>query len=122
MYENLKLEVLEEKRYVTLLSQDLVIRTPQEFLDILAWGGERETNLFLFRDTNFAPEFYDLKTGLAGEILQKASTYSCRLAVVGTFAMVENERFRELMSELNKGWQVRFAQTVEEGVGWLLSP
>jgi hypothetical protein len=86
----------------------------------LAWGGENDTSLFVLEEMNFAPEFYDLKTGVAGEILQKLSNYRARLAIVGTFKMVGNERFRELMSELNKGSQVRFSRSRDEAISWVM--
>ncbi len=95
------------------------ISSPQDFLDLLALGGENETDCFVLEESNFAPAFYDLKTGLAGEILQKLSNYNCRLAVVGTFAGVKSKRFRELMSELNGGRLVRFAADRNEAIAWL---
>jgi hypothetical protein len=98
---------------------DQIIHSPQDFLDMMAWGGENGTNLLLLQEPNFAPAFYDLKTGLAGEILQKLSNYGCRLAIHGSFASVRSERFRELMREANKGSQLRFAESRDEALAWL---
>ena len=108
-----------DKQYLASCSSDQFVRTPQDFLDLLAWGSENETNLVMLQDVNFVPEFYDLKTGLAGEVLQKLSNYSARLAIVGTFDMVVSKRFRELMAESNKGSQVRFAHSRNEAISWL---
>lgn len=108
------------KRYVASCTSNRFICTPQDFVDLLAWGSESKTNLFVLEDLNFVPEFYDLKTGLAGEVLQKLSNYSARLAIVGTFEMVVCERFRELMSESNKGSQVRFARSRDEAISWMM--
>jgi hypothetical protein len=108
------------KPYVAGRTSEQFILTPQDLLDLLALGGEQRTNLFMLEDVNFAPGFYDLKTGLAGEILQKLSNYHCRLAIVGSFAMVRSERFRELMSESNKGSQLRFTGTREAALEWLM--
>ena len=88
---------------------------------MLAWGGERETNLLVLADSNFSEEFYRLRTGLAGEILQKVSNYRVRLAIVGSFEMVTGSKFREFMTESNRGSQVCFAKTLEEATRWLLS-
>ena len=71
-------------------------------------------------DFNFGPEFYDLKTGLAGELLQKLSNYSARLAIVGTFDMVASNRFRELMAEANKGSQIHFSRSRDDALSWLM--
>jgi len=120
MNQYVTLDFQGDKRFVTSRSSNQFIRTPQDFLDLLAWGGENQTNLFVLKDMNFVAKFYDLKTGLAGEVLQKLSNYGARLAIVGTFEMVMGERFRELMSESNTGSQVRFARNREEAISWLM--
>jgi hypothetical protein len=116
---HLALGSAEDTQYAMSVSEEDIIRSHQDFLDILAWGGENGTNLFLLKEENFVPAFYDLKTGLAGEIIQKLSNYGCRLAIEGTFAGVRSKRFRELMREANKGSQLRFAQTRDEAIAWL---
>jgi PadR family transcriptional regulator, regulatory protein AphA len=113
-------EVRAGKPYVASRSSGGFIDTPQDFLDLLAWGSENDTNLFLLEDTNLARDFYDLTTGLAGEILQKISNYNSRLALVGSFDMVVSTRFRELMAESNKGSQVHFASSEDEAISWLM--
>ncbi|MCK7528774.1 MAG: DUF4180 domain-containing protein [Ignavibacteriales bacterium] len=39
----------------------------------------------------FISDFFDLKTGIAGEILQKFSTYNVRLAILGDFQNIKAE-------------------------------
>ncbi len=90
-------------------------------LDLMAFAGEHGTNLLLLHEENLVPAFYDLSTGLAGEIAQKLWNYRTRLAVVGTFASVRSERFREFMYETNKGDQLRFLKSKEDAVRWLTS-
>ena len=89
-------------------------------LDVLSWGSERGTDLYLFEEFNFSPEFYDLSTGLAGEILQKCANYRVKLAIVGSFDGLTSRRFRELMSESNRGSQVRFVTQRTEAADWLV--
>ena len=120
MEQYVKVETHAGKRYLASRSSKHFIRTQQDILDLLAWGYKNETNLFLLEDTDFVSEFYDLRTGLAGEILQKVSNYSARLAIVGSFKMVETRRFGELMVESNKGSQVRFARSEDEAISWLV--
>lgn len=42
-------------------------------------------NVILY-EQNITPEFFDLSTKMAGEILQKFSNYKMRLAIVGNFS------------------------------------
>ena len=120
MNKYLTLHSQSGKRYGASCSSDQFISTPQAFLDVLAWGSENKTNLFVLGEMNFVPQFYDLKTGLAGEVFQKSSNYNIRLAIVGTFEMVVSERFRELKAESNRGHQVRFAESRDEAISWLV--
>ncbi len=96
-----------------------VIRKSQKMLDLMAFAGENGTNLLLLQEESFDPAFYDLSTGLAGEIAQKLFNYHTRLAVVGTFVSVRSNRFREFMLETNKGKQLRFFGDNEAAIRWL---
>lgn len=119
MNQYVELQTISDKPFVASCSSTQFIRTARDILELLAWGSEHATNLFLLEDVNFVPEFYDLKTGLAGELLQKLSNYGARLAIVGSFGMVTSVRFRELMAESNKGSHVHFAQGKDEAITWL---
>ena len=119
MDQYVELQTRSDKLVVACCSSSQFIRTAQDFLELLAWGSEHATNLFMLEDLNFVPEFYDLKTGLAGELLQKLSNYGARLAIVGSFGMVTSVRFRELMAESNKGSQIHFARGKDEAITWL---
>jgi hypothetical protein len=121
MTSHLVLDTGADKQYVASSSATQFVRSPQDFLDILAWGGEQRTDLYLLMDLNFTPEFYDLSTGLAGEILQKLSNYRVRLAVFGSFEMVTSKRFREFMTESNRGSTVCFLPEKAGALAWLLS-
>jgi len=120
MEQYTRLETQAGKWYMASRSTKCLIRSRQDILDLLAWGYQNETNLFLLKDTDLAPQFYDLRTGLAGEILQIVSNYRVRLAIVGTFAMVKSKRFGELMAESNKGLLVRCTQNQDEAISWLV--
>ncbi len=108
-------------RYAINGSKEECIRTTADFMDLLERGTNEGTQCYLLRESNFSRSFYDLKTGLAGEILQKCSTYRVRLAIVGSFEAVTSPRFRELMSEANKGSEFHFGGTDGEAVAWLVS-
>jgi len=105
--------------YLCSVTVEVIMRTPQDALDILAQDYGHGTGRFLLHETNFVPEFYDLKTGLAGEILQKFSNYSVKAAILGNFAAIVSPRFKEFMYECNRGKQLRFIKEEPEAVRWL---
>ena len=56
------------------------------------------------------PEFFALRTGVAGEVLQKFVNYRLRLAVVGDIAehVAASTALRDLVRESNRGVQTWF--------------
>jgi hypothetical protein len=61
-----------------------------------------------------APEFFRLRTGMAGEIAQKAVNFRVTLAVVGDLGGVEqSDALRDFMAESNRGEHVWFYDDVD---------
>ena len=74
----------------------------------------------LLLDENALPaEFFDLSTGLAGELLHKLTTYRMRLAGVVPDVSVHSTRFQEFAREANKGLQYRFFSDRASAIEWL---
>ncbi|MEL7604205.1 MAG: DUF4180 domain-containing protein, partial [Bacillota bacterium] len=67
------------------------------------------------------PEFFQLKTGAAGDMLQKFVNYRVRAALLlEAGAPALSARFRELMGEANKGMQYRFFTERDAAEKWLM--
>ena len=74
----------------------------------------------LLLDENALPaEFFDLSTGLAGELLHKLTTYRVRLAGVVPDVGAHSTRFQEFAREANKGQQHRFFSDRQSAIEWL---
>ena len=58
------------------------------------------------------PDFFDLKTRFAGEILQKFSNYDVKLAIVGDFSKYSSKSLRDFIYESNKGKLIFFADNL----------
>lgn len=61
-------------------------------------------------------EFFKLKTGFAGEVLQKFTNYKMKIAVTGDFSSYSSQSLRDFIYESNKGRQVFFKATEAEGI------
>lgn len=71
-------------------------------------------------DAEDLPEaFFALRTGLAGELLQKLQVYRIRLAVVRARRDDLPARFQELLREADRGAWFRFLPTREAAEAWL---
>ena len=73
------------------------------------------------REQDLCPEFFDLRTGFAGEFFQKFVNYRVRLAVVISDPSAYGERFGELVYEHATHGAVRFFRTEEDARQWLSS-
>ncbi|MDR1199659.1 MAG: DUF4180 domain-containing protein [Prevotellaceae bacterium] len=65
------------------------------------------------------PDFFDLKTGLLGEMLQKFIIYNIRIGIVGDFSSVNSKSFNDFIRESNKSKKIIFADTVDKATGML---
>ncbi|MGC3979548.1 MAG: DUF4180 domain-containing protein [Paludibacteraceae bacterium] len=68
----------------------------------------------MIHQKNIISDFFDLKTGLAGEILQKFANYRIPLIIVGDFTNVQSKSLRDFIYESNKGSQVNFLKSRED--------
>ncbi|MGV3622036.1 MAG: DUF4180 domain-containing protein [Archangium sp.] len=78
------------------------------------WG--QEVDEIVVPVCRLADAFFDLKTGLAGEVLQKFANYRLKLVVVGDVsAHVERSTaFRDFVREAQRGEHVRFVAEVKK--------
>ena len=90
-------------------------------LEAIAACWEHGTARLIVHAANLPAQFFDLKSGEAGEILQKYRNYGVRLAVVGGLdEAAANERFSEAMIEENRQPHFRiFAERVQ-AIAWLV--
>lgn len=82
----------------------LVISDVQSALDLLATVQyEVDSKRIIIHKSLISESFFDLKTGLAGEILQKFINYKVKIAIVGDFSMYASESLKDLIYECNNG-------------------
>ena len=86
------------------------IAAPQDGLDLIgeAWGANATTVVVPVE--RFDPAFFDLSSGLLGEVTQKFVNYRIRLVVLGEveeYAVV-SKPFRDYVHETNSGDHVWF--------------
>ena len=63
--------------------------------------------------------FFDLSTGVAGELVQKLVNYHVRMAAVVPDRAMHSPRFREFAREADGGRQFRFFATRQQAIDWL---
>ena len=98
---------------------DLVLCTGQDALDLMVEAGYLDTRAILLPAENLCPEFFDLKTRVAGDILQKFSSYQVKLAIFGSFDHYGSESLAALIRESNRGNAIFFVPDIETGLQYL---
>ena len=66
-----------------------------------------------------AEDFFILRTGLAGEILQKYINYGGRIAIYGDYSHYTSKPLKDFIYESNKGKDVFFVSTQKEAIEML---
>lgn len=106
--------------------QIAILTSDNEIISSVEDGSDLLGNLYyqgfdgvLMEAPNISPAFFDLKNGMAGEILQKFSNYRVRLAVVGEYAPFSSKSWNDFMYESNKGGHISFVSTKSEAIAAL---
>ncbi|MDD5437879.1 MAG: DUF4180 domain-containing protein [Patescibacteria group bacterium] len=102
-----------QRKAVEIASDQVLIKTVQDALDTMANPKLMNVRNMILHKENIDPAFFDLKTGLAGEILQKFVNYGIRLAIVGDFTNIASESLRAFILECNRGNQIFFVEDVD---------
>lgn len=113
--------IIHHNNIAEVVSEALIIATGQDVLDLIYNPSLTDVSGIILHDKNITPAFFELHTGVAGEILQKFVNYRCRLAIVGNFASVESNSLQDFIRESNKGKSVYFAENLAEAVTALIS-
>jgi hypothetical protein len=113
---------MEIKRYgndiIEISADDVILKERGDVLDLLSVNN---CSSLLLKKENIADEFFDLSTGLAGEILQAFSNYRKRLAIIGDYNNIKNKSLKDFIYESNKTKQILFVKTKEEAIKTFMS-
>lgn len=103
------MKIKTENNIAIIESSEICIKDAQSALDII--GSVRynhDCGAIVLHMENFPREFFDLRTGLLGEVLQKFTTYDMRLAITGDFSSFQSKSLRDFIYETNNGGRLIF--------------
>jgi hypothetical protein len=102
---------------VAVIDKSEIIDSVQAALDLMAaarYLGDCEA-MAIYKES-LSDAFFDLKTRLAGDVLQKFSNYRFKFAIVGDFGAYSSKALRDFIYECNKGNLVFFKSSLEEAL------
>jgi Domain of unknown function (DUF4180) len=113
---NIKTHQINKVNIAEVISDEIILANLSDGLDLLGNLYFDGYDKIIIYETNISPDFFDLKTGIAGEILQKFSNYRVQLAIVGDFGKYQNQSFKDFVFESNKLGQINFVGTITEAL------
>ena len=102
--------------FLEIRSEEQFINNVQDVLDLFGeLYGQYYDGIILY-ERNITPDFFDLQTKLAGEILQKFSNYRIRLVIVGDWSKYTSRSLEAFITESNRGKTVNFSSSPTEAL------
>jgi len=103
-------KIRKENTVIALVQSDeLLITGVQSALDLMATvQHETSCNRMALNKSVIIEDFFQLSTGLAGEILQKFSNYQMKIAIIGDFSQYSSKPLKDFIYESNRGRNVFF--------------
>lgn len=102
-----------DTRWAEVASDEVLIHNIESGFDLMASIYFEGYEGVVLNEKNITPEFFDLSTKIAGEILQKFSNYRMKLAIVGDFQNGSTS-LKQFISESNKMGNIRFVQSISQ--------
>ncbi len=98
-------------------SETIIISDVQSAIDFIATIRYTTTcDTIILNKKAIGKKFFDLKSGLAGEVIQKFVNYRMSIAIVGDFSIYKSASLKDFIYECNKGKHIYFAKTNEEAI------
>ena len=107
---------INNTKIAEVISEVDIINKIEDGLDLLGNLYYLGFDKIIIHEKDITPDFFDLKNGIAGEILQKFSTYRVRLAIVGDFSKYTSKSLNDFIYESNKGRHINFVSSKTEAI------
>lgn len=96
----------------TLEAQGPLIATGADVSDLIGQTWGQEIDVIEVPVSRLHGDFFELKTGFAGEVLQKLINHGLKLVVLGDVSehIARSTSFRDFVRECQRGTHVRFSE------------
>jgi hypothetical protein len=99
-----------------ILPGNKTIGDPADILDLMVEAGYNGCEKLIIHRESLGDSFFDLRTGVAGEILQKFSNYRMKLAILGDFSGIKSKSLGDFIRESNRRGIITFVDSVSDAL------
>ena len=104
----IKTHNIDNTKVAEIITDKVILRSTEDGLDLLGNLYYQGFDKIIIHEKNITPKFFDLKTKIAGEILQKFAQYQMPLIIVGDFSKYKSKSLNDFIFESNKSQQINF--------------
>jgi hypothetical protein len=101
-----------------LTDENFIIKDSQDAIDLITHSNEG-CDRFIIYKKNLHEDFFNLGSGIAGDILQKFSNYRIRLGVIGDFSGFKSKNLNDFFRESNRMGRILFLDNIDEALARL---
>ena len=112
----IKIHTIDDRKIAEIISDDIVLQAVEDAVDLIGNMSYQGFDKLIIHEENMISDFFELKNKIAGNILQKFSQYSMPLAIIGDFEKYESKSLNDFIFESNRGNQINFVTTIEDGL------
>ena len=106
----IKTHNIDNTKVAEIITDKIILRSTEDGLDLLGNLYYQGFDKIIIHEKNITPEFFDLRTKIAGEILQKFAQYQMPLIIVGDFSKYQSKSLNDFIFESNKSKQINFIE------------
>lgn len=111
---------IKDVKIAEIVSEQIKIDSIETAVDLVGNLSYEGYDGLIVSNACLLPDFFDLKTGIAGEILQKFSNYKLKLSIYGDFEQYTSKSMKDFILECNKGSHIYFAKNQKESMDWFI--
>ncbi|KGN72550.1 alpha/beta hydrolase [Porphyromonas gulae] len=104
----IKTHNIDNTKVAEIITDKIILRSTEDGLELLGNLYYQGFDKIIIHEKNITPDFFELKTKIAGDILQKFSQYQMSLIIIGDFSKYKSKSLNDLIFECNKGKQINF--------------
>ena len=104
------------RRLLVLNAEGPILSRTQDLLDLIQEAFSQKASVLVVPVPRMDPAFFQLRSGLAGEFVQKVVNYQLKLVVVGDISahVAASDALRDFVREANRGQTIFFVSQLED--------
>ena len=103
-------------RLLVLNAEGPILTRTQDLLDLIQEAFAQKASVLVVPVPRLDPAFFQLRSGLAGEFVQKIVNYQLKLVIVGDISVqvAASDALRDFVREANRGQTIFFVSHLED--------